>query len=200
MRTNNLNPAPLRRLVDLWWLWLLAFAPAGASAQQGGPYDLRWHTIDGGGSTFLAGGVYSLGGTVGQPDAGTLAGGLLVVEGGFWEGGLSVTAVGPGPSDPPGADTLTPLTFRLHPAKPNPAGPLAEVAFDLPDARSARLEIYNIGGALVRVLADGEYSAGRHTVRWDGTDGHGRPVAGGAYFFRLRAGSSLDREKVVVFR
>ena len=40
-------------------------------------------------------------------------------------------------------------------------------------------------GREVRVLQDGPRAAGRHTVRWDGTDGGGRPVASGTYFARL---------------
>jgi hypothetical protein len=54
-------------------------------AQSGGPYDLSWWTIDGGGVTFAAGGPYNLGGTVGQPDASnTLTGGPYSLRGGFW--------------------------------------------------------------------------------------------------------------------
>lgn len=65
---------------------LLAFA-VGVYAQSGGGYDLTWSTVDGGGYTFSAGGGYSLGGTVGQPDAGTLTGGGYTLAGGFWGGG-----------------------------------------------------------------------------------------------------------------
>jgi len=51
------------------------------------PYDLSWHTVDGGGATFSAGGSYSLGGTIGQPDAGpapAMTGGTYALVGGFW--------------------------------------------------------------------------------------------------------------------
>jgi hypothetical protein len=58
-----------------------------ALAQTGGPYDLSWSTIDGGGHTFSTGGDYSLGGTIGQPDPGLLAGGDYTLGGGFWGGG-----------------------------------------------------------------------------------------------------------------
>ena len=49
-------------------------------------YDLSWWTADGGGETFSAGGNYSLGGTIGQPDAGLLAGPGYTLAGGFWSG------------------------------------------------------------------------------------------------------------------
>ena len=58
-----------------------------ALAQSGGPYDLSWSTIDGGGATFSSGGDYTLGGTIGQPDAGLLTGGDYTLGGGFWGGG-----------------------------------------------------------------------------------------------------------------
>ncbi|MCX6926208.1 MAG: hypothetical protein NT154_23825 [Verrucomicrobia bacterium] len=46
-------------------------------------YSIDWFTIDGGGGTST-GGVYSITGTIGQPDAGTMSGGNFTVEGGFW--------------------------------------------------------------------------------------------------------------------
>lgn len=49
-----------------------------------GQYAINWHTIDGGGGTST-GGVYSLTGTIGQPDAGGLmTNGAYAVIGGFW--------------------------------------------------------------------------------------------------------------------
>jgi hypothetical protein len=61
-------------------------------AQSGGIYDLSWGTVDGGGGAASTGGTYLLGGTIGQPDAGTLVGGSYTMEGGFWPG-TTVTAV-----------------------------------------------------------------------------------------------------------
>ena len=49
-------------------------------------YEITWYTIDGGGGMFSTGGSYSLGGTIGQPDAGTLSGGGYTLDGGFWGG------------------------------------------------------------------------------------------------------------------
>ena len=55
-----------------------------ATPQSG--YELSWYTIDGGGATFSTGGSYSLGGTIGQADAGVLSGGSYQLNGGFWGG------------------------------------------------------------------------------------------------------------------
>jgi hypothetical protein len=85
---------------------LLLFAGAhGAAAQSGGTYNLRWHTIDGGGGR-CSGGAFTLHGTIGQPESGvvmrsdlpTLTAALdpadtapmgettFAVHGGFWPG------------------------------------------------------------------------------------------------------------------
>jgi len=62
-------------------------------------YAINWHTIDGGGGTST-GGVYSVSGTIGQPDASqqTMSGGSYSLTGGFW----ALYAV-----QTPGAPTLT---------------------------------------------------------------------------------------------
>lgn len=58
-----------------------ASAAISAPAQN---YSVDWFTIDGGGGTS-SGGVYSLSGTIGQPDAGaTMTGGQYTLVGGFW--------------------------------------------------------------------------------------------------------------------
>ncbi len=46
---------------------------------------IDWHSIDGGGTMFSTGGGMTLGGTLGQPDAGgPMTGGGLTLTGGFW--------------------------------------------------------------------------------------------------------------------
>jgi len=46
-------------------------------------YSIDWFKIAAGGGTST-GGVYSVSGTIGQPDAGTLSGGSYTLAGGFW--------------------------------------------------------------------------------------------------------------------
>src|SRR6476660_9303310 len=63
---------------------VLVLAAAAVYAQVGGGYDLSWSSVDGGGGTSSSGGIYALGGTIGQPDAGQLSGGTYSLTGGFW--------------------------------------------------------------------------------------------------------------------
>ncbi|MEJ5344535.1 MAG: hypothetical protein WHS83_06465 [Chloroflexus sp.] len=78
------------RYVSRVLLVVLIVLPALALTSSGGPYNLNWWTVDGGGYTVSTGGSYALGGTVGQTDAGVLSGGSYTLSGGFW-GGVEVT-------------------------------------------------------------------------------------------------------------
>ncbi len=66
---------------------IAACAFAASAGPSGGPFDLSWHTIDGGGAINMTGGQFSLSGTIGQPDAGAvMTGGSFTLTGGFWAG------------------------------------------------------------------------------------------------------------------
>ena len=63
-------------------LFMLLMSPTSLLIAQ--TYLIDWFTIDGGGGTST-GGVYSVGGTIGQPDAGSpMTNGQYSVTGGFW--------------------------------------------------------------------------------------------------------------------
>ncbi len=79
-------------------------------------------------------------------------------------------------------------------ARPNPFNPRTELRFRLAEAGPARLAIYDLGGRLVRRLADGFFEAGENVRAWDGADDAGRALPSGQYQARLDAG----RERVVL--
>ena len=62
---------------------LLLMLVAGLVAAGPNALSLPWWTIDGGGGTGV-GGNYTLMGTIGQPDAGTMSGVQYNLTGGFW--------------------------------------------------------------------------------------------------------------------
>jgi hypothetical protein len=83
----------MKATVKVAVLLLTLEAAAVARAQS---YTLDWFSIDGGGGTS-AGGAYSLSGTIGQADSGTvLSGGNYSVAGGFW--GMASAATQPVPA------------------------------------------------------------------------------------------------------
>ena len=77
----------MRRVTILLTLAVLFLLAGSVLAQSGDSYDLSWWTVDSGGYTFSTGGNYTLGSTIGQPDAATLTGGDYTLGGGFWGGG-----------------------------------------------------------------------------------------------------------------
>ena len=92
------------------FLWLPALA---VQAQTN--YAIDWFTIDGGGGTST-GGVYSVTGTIGQPDAGKMSGGNYTIEGGFW--GLLAAVQTPGA---PSLSILRTSTNTVAVAWPSPS-------------------------------------------------------------------------------
>ena len=72
-----------------------------------GDYAVDWWSSDGGGAATSTGGSYSLGGTIGQPDAGpAMTGGAFSIIGGFWGAALPPALSISGSAGIPGA-TLT---------------------------------------------------------------------------------------------
>jgi hypothetical protein len=65
----------------------------------------------------------------------------------------------------------------------------------LPEAREARLELYDVSGRRLRVLRPGVLSAGETVVPWDGRDEEGRTLPCSMYFARLvtSAGGAVSR-------
>jgi hypothetical protein len=76
-----------------WLTPLSAPGPSSVDRTENTDYDLSWSTFDGGGGMFSTGGGYTLGGTIGQPDAGLATGGGYALGGAFWGGGALVGVV-----------------------------------------------------------------------------------------------------------
>jgi flagellar hook assembly protein FlgD len=62
---------------------------------------------------------------------------------------------------------------------------MTNIRFDLPQSSRVNLQIFDIGGRLVRTLVDDQLPAASHVFPWDGTDDTGRRVASGTYTFRI---------------
>ncbi len=91
-----------------------------------------------------------------------------------------------------------PQDFVLGQNYPNPFNPETRIDYELPITSYVKISIYNLSGQLVRTLFDGEQSAGRYTVSWDGANSVGDRVATGIYFIRMRAGNFVQMRKIAL--
>ncbi len=89
---------------------------------------------------------------------------------------------------------------RLLPNVPNPFNPMTEVHFEMENAGSVRLSIYDVSGRMVKTLVHEHMSAGLHSRMWQGRDSSGRQVPSGAYYLRMESGSSVDHRKIMLLK
>jgi endonuclease I len=91
-------------------------------------------------------------------------------------------------------------SFALHQNAPNPFNPATTISFELSQPSGVRIEIFDLSGRLVSVVAEGEFPAGEHETTWTGLDSSGRAVAAGVYFCAMRAGGFEGRRKMVLLK
>ncbi|MBK6679626.1 MAG: T9SS type A sorting domain-containing protein [Ignavibacteriales bacterium] len=83
-------------------------------------------------------------------------------------------------------DTKIPSAFALEQNYPNPFNPETVIRFNLPQAGSVSLKLYNMQGEEVAILQSGAMDAGSHSITLDATK-YG--LTSGVYVYRL---SSID--------
>lgn len=76
-------------------------------------------------------------------------------------------------------------SIRLQASSPNPTGGAVRLRCYLPTASTARLEVFDVTGRRLRMLADGFEVAGWHELQWDGLGDDGATVQSGTYWVRL---------------
>ncbi len=90
--------------------------------------------------------------------------------------------------------------FALDAGYPNPFAEQTTISYRLDARGPATLEVFDLLGRRVRVLADGDHTAGPHSVEWDARDASGRFVSNGLYLVRLRAGDASATRRASVLR
>jgi len=92
------------------------------------------------------------------------------------------------------------LPLTLYQNRPNPFNPSTTIEYYLPERAEVSLDVYDVGGRHIVRLANGMRESGLHTIAWNGLDGNGRAVAGGVYFYSLRAGKRVLTRKMILLR
>jgi subtilisin family serine protease len=110
-------------------------------------------------------------------------------------GGIGCETVSIGdPRD--GGPVIAPPVLALAQNAPNPFNPTTTIEFSLPARGAITVRVHDLRGRLVQTLAEGEFDAGLHRIRWDGTDSAGRGVASGTYVYELRAADRVLGRKM----
>lgn len=81
-------------------------------------------------------------------------------------------------------DATIPTQFALRGNYPNPFNPSTTIRFDLPEASSVAVTVYDLTGRVMMQVPPTAYKAGRHTMLLDASR-----LGSGVYLYRLRAGS-----------
>ncbi|MFH1689371.1 MAG: GEVED domain-containing protein [Candidatus Eisenbacteria bacterium] len=85
-----------------------------------------------------------------------------------------------------GVDQTIPERSGLHQNVPNPFNPNTTIQYEVPAGGcDVSIEVYDVGGRLVRSLIDGFEPEGRREVVWDGRDDSGHELSSGVYFYKL---------------
>ncbi len=90
---------------------------------------------------------------------------------------------------------------------PNPFNPETIISFSLTakDAKSAKIEIYNLKGQKVKTLECDESLVTKadgvgYSITWNGRDENNQPVSSGIYFYKLKAGKFEETRKMLLLK
>jgi len=90
---------------------------------------------------------------------------------------------------------VVPSDYKLHANYPNPFNPMTTIRYDLPEAASVRLTVFDALGRTVRKIDPGLQLSGIHAFTIDAGD-----LPSGIYFYRLEAGSYTATKSLVLAR
>jgi len=93
-----------------------------------------------------------------------------------------------------------PSDFEILTVSPNPFNPSINIPVSLPNSSEISLSIYNILGQRIRVLHQGQLSAGIHSFTWNGKNDSGQQVSAGMYLLTMQTGLSTQAKKVVFLK
>jgi subtilisin-like proprotein convertase family protein len=97
--------------------------------------------------------------------------------------------------------TQVPVVLEFAPVFPNPSrGGNVSMSFALPLASPVRVTLYDVGGRLVRTVADRAYAAGRYTLVWDGQDDRGMALRPGMYLARFSTATGTINRRFLVLQ
>ena len=93
-----------------------------------------------------------------------------------------------------------PRHAALHQNYPNPFNPSTIIRYDIAEPGMVDLRVYDVTGALVKVLEARHRDRGRYEVGWNGKNEKSEQVASGVYFYEVKAGANQTIGKMMLVR
>jgi flagellar hook assembly protein FlgD len=69
------------------------------------------------------------------------------------------------------------------------------MSLTLNTAANVAVNVFNMNGQLVDVLANGQMSSGSYSFTWDGTN-----ASSGVYFIKTQVGSEIHSQKIMLVK
>ncbi|MDX1702002.1 MAG: T9SS type A sorting domain-containing protein, partial [Melioribacteraceae bacterium] len=88
-----------------------------------------------------------------------------------------------------------PNAIDLSQNYPNPFNPSTTISFAIPKTSEVQLNIYNILGQQVASLLNETKNAGTYKINWDASN-----LSSGVYIYRLRAGSKVLSNRMILMK
>lgn len=83
---------------------------------------------------------------------------------------------------------------------PNPFNSNTKIEFYLPETSVARIDIYDMLGRKVKLLADELFPSGLHNINWDGRSDIGETLSSGIYFCHLKTNGAEETVKLLMIK
>jgi hypothetical protein len=96
---------------------------------------------------------------------------------------------------PTAMSSLSPTEYALHQNYPNPFNPNTTITYDVKEAGSVTLAVFDILGRHVATLVNDVQDAGGYSVEFEASQ-----LAAGIYFYQLKVNDFTDLKKVVVLK
>ncbi len=91
-------------------------------------------------------------------------------------------------------------TTNLYTNYPNPFNPTTNISFSVSSKSMVQIAIYNVKGQRIKTLCSEILDKGEHDIIWDGKDENNNPVTSGIYFCKMKNGSIVLTNKMVLMK
>ncbi len=105
------------------------------------------------------------------------------------------TSFGPASAKKAAANSLNLESFKFVGVAPNPVRGKSNVIFQLPRETDVAIEVYNVLGEQVQVIANKKLNPGQYTLEWNSTQ-----LTKGTYIVKITAGNEVKTQRVNIMK